>query len=648
MKPWEEFKAGKVKWDPVSKKIVDVSPEQIPEEQDPLQVADFGFLGKAVIPRHKKEPLPWERVGSVVEEMHPDMKVTDRLLLKNLGTDKTEDQVKYLREKYPDMEITTMPFLKGGADARLEMDGDSPRVYMRKNGATDYHVLDPKGFKDWGYDIMDAGTDIASGAVSGLASTGAALAAGIPSGGAASIPAAMAAGGGVSAAMEYLKQKLGQQTGVRDEVDPNAIAMSGISGVAAPALFGTGVGKVAAEKALGSKATKEVLEKFLSRNTGAVGQGWNLAKKALPSIGSFTSGVSKKAVEIVGKRPEILKDISSLAGDQEEAGFIYANKIAQDFIKQKNDALKVVGPEFNEFIRQSGKPVNIAPIKDKLKSLITDIESKPRITNSEERHLANLKELFAEALTDQSLVNGKRVATEIPDVVNGDLALNLKQALSDHGEVFQNMFDNQGKEMPERFAGIAKNLYHETNKAIDNVIKEAPSLRDRYAKILKAEEFIDRNISDRTGKVGQKAFNNLSGIFSSGKSAIKHEAKEIDKNLGTNLVENAENLAAHRAVSGAGWTGMSSHGGTSSTKTLLKLAGAFKASAGLHLPAIPTMALMGAAEVGTSPKAFINYMKGMNLAEKTFKAAGGKQLFSPMVTQPTIKQQIKDMQIFKE
>lgn len=146
----------------------------------------------------------------VVEEMHPDLTMTDRMAVKNLSDEGSPEALKWLQSRHPDMNF-------------IQRDG---RIFAKKKGEDAYRPLDPDtGFfsKDFLKDVTDIGYDT----LRGIPEAAATIAGGSVGG----LPGAMVAGGISGAGTEALKQALAKQIGLADSYNLRDIGMSaGFSG----------------------------------------------------------------------------------------------------------------------------------------------------------------------------------------------------------------------------------------------------------------------------------------------------------------------------------------------------------------------------------------------------------------------------------
>lgn len=224
MKPWEKFQQEK------SAKVA--APAEGPWSQFKSQPAS--------------EP-------DVIQEMHPEFTVVDRLAVKNLA-ENNEAAVNYLQKKHPDLQI--------------KVDDVSGEIVARKRDGSEaaYRVLDPdtgifSSPKEFGMDLADTISSVGQGA----AAVGGSIA------GAAGGPVGSITGGATTAATyNALKQRLAQELGLRDRLDAGETLREGVAGA-----IPTGV------KASGP----------------ALRYGAELTQKVAPTVDFFAPGILTKTAQ---------------------------------------------------------------------------------------------------------------------------------------------------------------------------------------------------------------------------------------------------------------------------------------------------------------------------------------------------------------
>lgn len=280
-------------------------------------------------------------VEDVVQEQHPDISVSDRLLLKNFGGSDQE----------------TLGFLsKKGLETSTGPDG---QIIVRKPGEKQWKVLDPEGWSantsptEVLKDLGDVGYDVTQGAVQTIGSAAAGLAGGAASGGIGAVPSAMAAGAGIGGAAEGLRQALGNMAGVRQGADYKDLALQTGLGALGPALFGTGAGKGAQAaymsgrgalasampfaKPAGQKLSGDVVRKLAGQTMGYIGADEALTPSMTKMAVDQLADAQRGGFSNMGSK--ILSKTSSIdAGQLQFAGEIADDSLIQEL---KNTKLRL-------------------------------------------------------------------------------------------------------------------------------------------------------------------------------------------------------------------------------------------------------------------------------------------------------------------
>mgnify|MGYP007100055573 CR=1 FL=1 len=339
-------------------------------------------------------------VPQVIQEMHPNISMKERLVAKNLATN-PEAQVKYLKKQHPDMDIR----LEGG------------QILAKTKEDKDYKVLDPDtGFfsKDFLYDLGDLGYDIPAGMLTGAATTAGAaaggLGAGLPTAGAGAIPGALAGGAAAGAAtsggLETLRQGLGKAAGIEQDFDPLQIgiatATGGLAPFVPPAIKAgaikaapkivqglTNIPAIATEeliqnwdklKALGqtgattlSEDAYKLLAQYLEQQKSAAGK----------AIGETLKSTGQKIGldRVKGVIDDMLARLNELGGEHPTEA-IYGKMGALKNLYDKIFKIKTpsAAQQFDDFITQQeknlaeGQKIPIGPIKEKYMSMINELK----------------------------------------------------------------------------------------------------------------------------------------------------------------------------------------------------------------------------------------------------------------------------------
>lgn len=293
-----------------------------------------------------------------VKDEYPDfIDWQDRAVVKNFGSHNPNGSISYLQKLYPNKSF------------RLN-DGE---IEVGSNG--EWYKLDPSmtaslaSPSEFARDIVDIGSDTAGGALEGAASV-----AGFASGG--PLGAALA-NSGASMATEGAKQAIGSMAGIPDNLSASNVAISGATGLVAPALFGAG--KVPMNR-LSKKGLQDVANKFGLESTehvtqahvdkftqGLVGKGWDGFKQNVaPAIGQVISGADRFGIKSYANN---IDHIDAMIADPIAANAdIEArhNRLLNFFTEKENQ----IGAEIVDSIRNSGNEVNIKSVNDYVNSQI--------------------------------------------------------------------------------------------------------------------------------------------------------------------------------------------------------------------------------------------------------------------------------------
>jgi ribosomal protein L22 len=287
----------------------------------------------------------------IVEEMHPKLGLLERATIKNLSNkDEGHPQnVEYLRQRHPELDVQSY----------------NGRILVKAPGEEKYRTLDPDTgllSSDILYDAADISGDVLRGVAETAAETagavGGALAGGIPG----ALVGRSITGGLSAAGIEALRQKLGQQMGIKQEVDPVDVAVSGGINAALP-----GAG------ALGRKAY------------GAA------TRKVAPWVGEVLSGVPSDVIQTTMKR---LPEIDAL--DREGVTNI-SQRAFEKIATPLHEAVDAKGKQLATRIEDAGGLVNISQLRGELDDLLADYEKhKGQLDNEALRDSINqIKSVYA-------------------------------------------------------------------------------------------------------------------------------------------------------------------------------------------------------------------------------------------------------------
>ena len=455
--------------------------------------------------------------SDIQEEMHPDLSAADRLLIKNFSNS-PEVSVRYLKQKYPDMEVRD----EGG------------RLLMRKPGEAKFRPLDPEtGFfsKDLPYDIGDVAYDVGSGVAQGAATAlGGAL--GLGAGGVPALPAAMASGAAASAGTEALRQKLGQYLGLPQELDPAQVAVSGAVGGALPA-GGAGL------KGAYNYATRT----------------------AAPAIAQAVSGVPKEAFKTLGKQFDKIKEL-------ENTGVMDMVSEAHSGLVQKLGGLKnEVGKRLEESLDAAGMKVNIGAAKQQLKDFLEQVKQyKSEIDNPALREeIENIQKTFNRLFTKAG-TEGE----EIADEVSARAAFHLQQELKDVadltrlGEGVTSRFGKNATQGEKKLAEVARGGYQALNNEFERVTGGvSKQLKDQYREYSGIQKTLQPFFSSP-----EKTFSTLSNLNAKSRIPLFEKLGELQAKYGVDVFEQAKLLEAYSHFGKPALNAVNGLGTTSTSRTV--------------------------------------------------------------------------------
>lgn len=588
---------------------------------------------------------PWEKYGGrgpavvdapapkTLQEEHPEMGLLERAKLKTFGNS-PESMAAAINQDHENLEAMVDP--KG-------------QVLIRTRGSKgNFRVLDPEtgidltsleGIKELGKDALEGVYDVGTGLVEGAASTAAGIGAGAATGGVGALPAAMAIGSALSAGNEALRQKIGAALGIPQEVNMDDVKMSGAFGAASPLLFGTG----GALKNTAKNSLKN--EVFQSGLVGTAG------KKTLAKGADLFTGIKGDLFSRATKDPQLMKQISEAGED------VVANDAVAGLFSKIDDRFTNLGTRINDKLRKSGEMVDISGAKNAIKGTIKKIETEAggKFSSEDKVKLGALTELMnktfkrtQEVVEDVPTPTGildatgapvmgmsqvkKKAEAELPDMVPASEAFKIKEELTNAADFLGDKFRAGKTQSDKTIATTAKKAYGETASSISQSLKDAPALNKEYQDTLKDIEFLKTKFKNPKALMGddlafdEKGAKQLYKIGGGGDRALERKVKALDKQYGTNIVEESKNISAANLLEDAGWFNRSVRGvtSTSRTNTGQLLGGAAGALASNYVneggpnPLANPMTYVGGAlgTFATSPRAFINYMK---MAEKASK-----------------------------
>lgn len=200
-------------------------------------------------------PAP-EEAPQVLDETHPELPWTDRMIVKNLA-ENNNVAISYLSRENPSFEFR-------------DHQGE---IILRKRGEKEFRRLDPSGFDL--ADVTDVGGGIAQTIGGALGAAGGGLLGTLAGPGPGNVVGATLGGAAASGGVEALRQKLAQEAGLQGDFNTAAVVRD--------AAFGAVPGVVKGVGAVGGKAI-DMAARFPGKIGGAA-RGVQSVRKFLPSFG---------------------------------------------------------------------------------------------------------------------------------------------------------------------------------------------------------------------------------------------------------------------------------------------------------------------------------------------------------------------------
>lgn len=502
----------------------------------------------------------------IIQEMHPDISFADRAIAKNFANDE-EGQVKYLKGKYPGLDIKLSP---------------DRQVLARKPGETAYKTLDPNNgvleslnpfrAETW-KDLADVGYDALSGAGT-TAASGAAGLAGAAAGGIGALPAAALVGSAASTSLEGLRQLAGNALGVNDGADYANLAAAAGSGALAPVLLGTGAGT----KAIANEALKTglqgpelqaALKELANSQRGVVGMGVDkFVKPGLAKVGGLLSGTSDSSLNVLGKNlpkfDQMTKSPTGVLDFIDNTGKSVDGKFAKAKASAWSEFQNAIGDRNDE------ASVDLAPLKEKFQAAIADAKDRAKTGTDASKDLVNRLESAYDnhlrydatekvpitvnkstGLDEYGRENIQPVTEMVDQPVRKELdklspkqAVDLEKQLSelagfnnlDSRQVTGNRFSNGMSADDKHLQMVAGDLKKTLGSSIEQVLpSNAIPAKRRYGELLN----LQKSIEALTGNPRQ-AFTNLRNADVSSNITNMQQFRKIDDAIGTNLVNRAK------------------------------------------------------------------------------------------------------------
>ena len=553
---------------------------------------------------------------TVVDEAHPAVSWKDRTLVKNLATG---SGLGYLQNKYPNLQF--------------DQDADG-EVIIKGKKEKEWRKLDPSSLEL--ADVSDIAYDVGAGVAEGAAALGGAVAG--------NIPGAMGAAGMSAAALEALRQKLGQYAGVNQELDPMQIGAAGVGSALLTPLVGVGPAKGGVRKAL-AEGAETVLGKGVAERI-AQGQMSELAEKGVLKKGyeNFTRGALPRLAEVTsGEKAKVFKDyISNLDVMEkwkadpdlfEQAVF----KSGKDFEEAIDSNVKAAGREMEALINASGSDfkVDLTPIVDKYRAQIDELKASDFADDLE--LAGRLEEAFDRVFKiKRAPEGGGKIEDQFRDFVNFSDARKIRNIFMSYNRGFRKNLT--GDRLADDMVKFGNEGYSLVNEAIDNAMdmklpgKEGAfkKAKERYRQALASEQLLNRfrKVDRNTGLPDySKTFDTLRTLGNDSKAILRNAVEKINPDI----VKQADLVQAYSRLNDPSFFPTS--GTATSTSRTLAMgtlgagAGALSQEGGLG-GGPGTVVGIGAGLLGLGPKAWRFYLsqgkRGEDFLKQKFRQAGAQ------------------------
>ena len=529
-----------------------------------------------------------------IQDKMPEGLAWPRFLIKNLGQDEMQS-LAYLNREYGD---------------KYDFDIDKGSIIAKKKGENTWGKLDPSGFDI--QDISDVGYDVLAGIGTGAATALGGVGGSAVSLGLGGIPGAMAAGAGSSAALEGLRQGLGNLAGVSSGVDKGSLVLSTALGAASPLAFGSGATKSAISNALAKDpfrmreilikegaldVLKKTPEKALDVATDIVArQNKSAIGRAFPAIGEFFSGAARETIG--GLTEETLPEVKKVLSDAKLfKGGSLTNLEAIDLLKKVPEGDLKLSQEMIKGIktatRKSLKDVNddyesakniavsamdsgsIPPINvenaagETIRNAIADIANSGKLvdgqmvlTKDQKNTIRKLESAYKDILTiDVPEVDPK---TGLPKLVKQPLGdVDLRQSMMVEKGLAARFLREKSDPNPllKRVLGTAlTNLSAANDEILEQV---SPGLVQQY-KTMKPISEILRKLTHSPETYAQK----MRGTSAESKRVLFDRLREGDALMGTNNEAYAKFQDIKSLFQRPSWEPITTKGSTSTSRTI--------------------------------------------------------------------------------
>jgi hypothetical protein len=525
----------------------------------------------------------------IVQETHPDFGWADRFAIKNFGGS-------------PET-----------IDAYIDKQGFKTKTsngqrLIKKENDSKWHVLDPDtGFlsSDMVGDFMDViASDIPKAVGSGLATAAGGIAGGAATGGAGAIPGAMLAGGASSAALEGLRQAVGNYIGTAEGVDATDIGIDAGIGAFAPLIGGTGGAKAVAKNIAGT----DILSKLGFGGTKAVEK--YLGKEGLKGLGATSvEGINAALEKATASQSGLVaklgpKALAAATGVPEEAIRAAPGKVSSTIqgLLGVESKKPMTNMQIAELIHSQGGADAISAVREQAVNAAQEVTDglQKRVGDSlkqvgAEYDLAKYTTLLTEE-RDKLLLSGNKnagkAAKEIEDLIEdyfvvgadtvpAEQMMLIKNQLADEAGFLARSATKPTDSTKEKAArkvwkSMTDDIWSDVKQA-DKMLGQKGDLQSLYKDNENMKRYILPKIKNEDAteatlkKVGSPA----------PRRNFKQQVKVFDKKYGTNIKDIADILEVEKYLADpglmAGWGG----GASATARTLT--AGALGGTAGSYL-----------------------------------------------------------------
>lgn len=337
--------------------------------------------------------------SAIVQEPSDLISWQDRMKVKNLGTPKAS--LAHLRKQYPNLDIQST---------------SSGQIIFKEPGERNYKPLDldlgEGGLTEVAQDVGDVLFDVPAGAAQTAVQTAAAISGGAATGGVGALPASMAAGAGSSAAIEAARQKLGELSGIEDNMSGEDIQSAAMWGGALPLGLGSGATKQAIQK-FSPQMKEELAQKILEKGRGGLGRAWDASKGASRYLMEMGSGIPVDVMENFVKKTNYIEEM----GKDVRAERKLSDQFLGDFINAIREREQQLGKAAEKTTTSATKLASTEEIKNLIEDEIA--KNKGKDTKIAKNYLDDLEEIKKEYLgkaSSEEIVPDKILAAELYDI----------------------------------------------------------------------------------------------------------------------------------------------------------------------------------------------------------------------------------------